>query len=101
MKFPAFLLGFVLVCCLGIAGYIHTRRKRELHLNKQASFLDIKFRVTRDVLGEYEDQLNMSNAEIEKIKKEVDALTKDVSQVKTLVAQKKSDVDNCKGDKVS
>jgi len=80
---------------------IHTRRKRELHLNKQASFLDIKFRVTRDVLGEYEDQLNMSNAEIEKIKKEVDALTKDVSQVKTLVAQKKSDVDNCKGDKVS
>ncbi|XP_056090842.1 uncharacterized protein zgc:174935 [Rhinichthys klamathensis goyatoka] len=98
MKFPALLLGFVLVCCLGIAGYIHNRRKQELHLNKQASFLDIKFRVTRDVLGEYEDQLILSNTEIEKIKTEVDALTKDVSQVKTLVAQKKSDADNCKGD---
>lgn len=101
MKFPALLLGFVLVCCLGIAGYIHNRRKRELHLNKQASFLDIKFRVTGDVLGEYEDQLIQSNTEIEKTKKELDTLTKDVSEVKTLLAQKKSDADTCKGDHVS
>ncbi|CAM4698150.1 hypothetical protein PO909_009043 [Leuciscus waleckii] len=99
MKFPALLLGFVLVCSLGIAGYIHSKRKQELHLNKQASFLDIKFRVTGDVLGEYEDQLIQSNTEIEKTKKELDTLTKDVSKVKTLEAQKKSDADNCKGDK--
>lgn len=70
-------------------------------MNKQASFLDIKFRVTRDVLGEYEDQLIQSNTDVEKIKKELDTLTKDVSQVKTLVDQKKSDAANCKGDKVS
>lgn len=101
MKLPALLLGFVLVCSLGIAGYIHNRRKQELHLNKQASFLDIKFRVTGDVLGEYEDQLIQSNTEIEKTKTELDTLTKDVSTVKTIVAQKKSDADNCKGDKVS
>ncbi|XP_051722382.1 translation initiation factor IF-2 [Ctenopharyngodon idella] len=99
MKFPAMLLGFVLVCSLGIAGYIHTRRKQELQLNKQASFLDIKFRVTRDVLGEYQDQLIQSNAQIENTKKEMDTLTKDLSQVKTVVEQKKSDAAACNGDK--
>lgn len=101
MKFPALLLGFVLVCSLGIAGYIHSRRRQELQLNKQASFLDIKFRVTRDVLGEYQDQLIQSNTQVENTKKEVDTLTKDLSEVKTVIEQKKNDAATCKGDKVS
>ncbi len=100
MKFPALLLGFVLVCSLGIAGYVHTRRKRETQLSKQASFLDIKFRVTRDVLGEYEDQLIQSNTLLGKTKKEVDSLTKDLSVAKTFVEKKKGDIATCKGDKV-
>ncbi|XP_067305255.1 myosin-7 [Pseudorasbora parva] len=99
MKFPALLLGFLLVCSLGIAGYIHSRRKLELHLNKQASFLDIKFRVTRDVLGEYKEQFIQSNTQLEKSTTEVDTLTKDLTQVKSLAAQKTSDFDICKGHK--
>lgn len=101
MKFPALLLGFLLVCSLGIAGYIHTTRKQETHLSKQASFLDIKFRVTRDVLGEYQDQLIQMKTLIEKTKKEVDSLTKDLSIAKTFAEKKKGDIATCKGDKVS
>lgn len=100
MKFPALLLGFVLVCSLGIAGYVHTRRKRETQLSKQASFLDIKFRVTRDVLGEYEEQLIQSNTLLGKTKNEVDSLTKDLSVAKTFVEKKQGDIAACKGDKV-
>lgn len=99
MKFPALLLGFVLVCSMVIAGYIHTRRKQETHLSKQASFIDIKFRVTRDVLGEYQDQLIQSSILLEKTKKEVDSLTKDLSVAKTFAEKKKSDIATCKGDK--
>uniref|UniRef100_A0A671P3G2 Zgc:174935 n=1 Tax=Sinocyclocheilus anshuiensis TaxID=1608454 RepID=A0A671P3G2_9TELE len=98
MKFPALLLAFFLVGSLGIAGYIHSRRKQEMQLSKQASFQDIKFRVTRDVLGEYQDQLTQSNTLLKKTKTEVDTLTKDLSVAKTFVEKKKSDVDACKGD---
>ncbi len=101
MKFPALLLGFVLVCSLGIAGYTQTRRKQETQLSKQASFIDIKFRVTRDVLEEYQDQLIQSNTLLEKTKKEVDSLTKDLSIAKTFVEKKKGDIATCKGDQVS
>ncbi|XP_073704008.1 uncharacterized protein [Garra rufa] len=99
MKFPALLLGFVLVCSLGIAGYIHTRRKQETQLSKQASFLDIKFRVTRDVLAEYQDQLTQSSTLMEKTKKEMDTLAKDLSVAKTFVEKKRGDVATCKGDR--
>uniref|UniRef100_A0A672PQT3 Uncharacterized protein n=1 Tax=Sinocyclocheilus grahami TaxID=75366 RepID=A0A672PQT3_SINGR len=98
MKFPALLLAFFLVCSLGIAGYIHSRRKQEMQLSKQASFQDIKFRVTRDVLGEYQDQLIQSNTLLKKTKTEVDTLTKDLSVAKTFVEKKTSEVDACKGD---
>ncbi|KAI7806870.1 hypothetical protein IRJ41_013440 [Triplophysa rosa] len=98
MKFPALLLGFALVCCVIIAGYIHSKRKQEIHLNKQASFLNIKFRVTRDVLGEYQDQLSQSAVMLEKTKKEVNALTKELSGVKSLVEKKMKEVETCKGD---
>ncbi|KAK2903340.1 hypothetical protein Q8A67_008053 [Cirrhinus molitorella] len=84
---------------LGIAGYIHTRRKQETQLSKQASFLDIKFRVTRDVLGEYQDQMTQSITLMERTKKEVDTLTKDLSVAKTFVEKKKSDVATCRGDR--
>ncbi|XP_059364667.1 uncharacterized protein LOC132103579 [Carassius carassius] len=99
MKFPALLLAFFLVCSLGIAGYIHSRRKPELQISKQASFQDIKFRVTRDVLEEYKDQLIQGNILLNKTKTEVDTLTKDVSVDKTFAEKKKGDVDTCKGDK--
>lgn len=99
MKFPALLLSFLLVCSLGIAGYIYTRRKQVTQLSKQASFLDIKFRVTRDVLGEYQDQLIQSKTLIDKTKKEVDSLTKDLSVAKTFAEKKKGDIATCKGDK--
>lgn len=101
MKFPALLLSFTLVCCVVIAGYIHSKRKQEIHLNKQASFLNIKFRVTRDVLGEYKDQLSQSFVLLEKTKKEVDVISKELTDVKSLVERKKKEVDACKGDKVS
>lgn len=101
MKFPALLLGFSLVCCVLIAGYIHSKRKQEIHLNKQASFLNIKFRVTRDVLGEYQEQMSQTALQLEKTKKEVDTVTKELSDVKSLVEKKKKEVDSCKGDKVS
>ncbi|RXN33371.1 pollen-specific leucine-rich repeat extensin 1 [Labeo rohita] len=84
---------------LGFAGYIHSRRKQETQLSKQASFLDIKFRVTRDVLGEYQDQMVQSNTLMEKTKKELDTLTKDLSVAKTFIDKKKSDVASCKGDR--
>ncbi|XP_051574895.1 translation initiation factor IF-2-like [Myxocyprinus asiaticus] len=99
MKLPFLLLGFALVCSMGITGYIHFRRKQEIHLNKQASFLDIKFRVSRDVLGEYQDQLIQSNSLLDKIKQEVDNLSKELSEAKTLVGKKIAEVDTCKGDK--
>lgn len=100
MKFAVVLLAFFLVCSLCIAGYIHSRRKQEMQLSKQASFQDIKFRVTRDVLEEYQDQLTQSNTLLKNTKTEVDTLTKDLSVAKTFVEKKKGDVDTCKGDKV-
>uniref|UniRef100_A0A8C1TZG2 Zgc:174935 n=1 Tax=Cyprinus carpio TaxID=7962 RepID=A0A8C1TZG2_CYPCA len=99
MKFAVVLLAFFLVCSLCIAGYIHSRRKQEMQLSKQASFQDIKFRVTRDVLEEYQDQLTQSNTLLKNTKTEVDTLTKDLSVAKTFVEKKKGDVDTCKGDK--
>ncbi|XP_055066316.2 uncharacterized protein [Misgurnus anguillicaudatus] len=99
MKFPAVLLGIALVCCLGIAGYIHNKRKHEIHLSKQASFLDIKFRVTRDVLGEYQEQLAQSTSLLEKTKKEVEDVTKELSDAKTLLENKKSELETCDTDK--
>ncbi|XP_051577844.1 uncharacterized protein LOC127454583 isoform X2 [Myxocyprinus asiaticus] len=99
MKVLALLLVFVLVCSLVIAGYIHSTRKKEIYLNKQASFLDIKFRVTRDVLGEYQDQLTQSNSLLKKLKQDVVNLTKELSGTKTLVGKKKTEVETCKGQK--
>ncbi|KAA0702997.1 hypothetical protein E1301_Tti010895 [Triplophysa tibetana] len=99
MKFPALLLGFALVCSVVIAGYIHSKRNQEIHLKKQASFLNIKFRVTRDVLGEYQDQVSQSAVTLEKTKKEVDALAKELSGVKSLSEKKTKEADTCKADK--
>ncbi|XP_051999640.1 uncharacterized protein LOC127655722 isoform X2 [Xyrauchen texanus] len=99
MKLSALLLGFVLVCCLVIAGYIHSTRKQEIYLNKKASFLDIKFRVTRDVLGEYQDQLTQSNSLLKKLEQDVVNLTKEISETKTFAGKKKTEVETCKGQK--
>lgn len=101
MKFPALLLGFMLVSCLAIAGYIHSKRNQEIHLKKQAAFLNIKFRVTRDVLGEYQDQLSQSAVVLGNTKKDLDALTKELSGVKSLSQKKTKEAETCKGDKVS
>ncbi|XP_030640337.1 uncharacterized protein zgc:174935 [Chanos chanos] len=99
MKYPMLLLALVILASLGLAAYIQSRRKLEMQLAKQASFQDIKYRVTRDVLGEYHDQVVRTNSLADKTKAQVEELNAQVAEVQEKADKKKEEMDACNGEK--
>lgn len=100
MKCQGLLLSLLVVGSLGIAGYIHNKRKEELKLAKHASFQNVKHRVTRDVLKEYTTHVVESTSLLDKTKKQIQDLGAEVATAQEAADAKKAEADTCTGDMV-
>lgn len=91
-------MGLLVVCSLGLAGYIHTKRKEELKLAKHASFQNVKNRVTKDVLKEYQNQAVETSNLLDSTKKQLVDLRAEVAEAQMAVNVKKTSANTCAGD---
>ncbi|XP_036440801.1 uncharacterized protein zgc:174935 [Colossoma macropomum] len=98
MRSQALLLTVLVVCSLGLAGYIHHKKKEEVKLAKHASFQNVKHRVTSDVLREYMTHVVESNSLLDKTKKQITDLTAEVKEAQEAADAKRGVVETCTGD---
>ncbi|XP_037393160.1 uncharacterized protein zgc:174935 [Pygocentrus nattereri] len=98
MRSQAFLLTVLVVCSLGLAGYVHHKRKEEVKLVKHASFQNVKHRVTSDVLREYMSHVVESNSLLDKTNKQIVDLTAEVKEAQEASDAKRGLVETCTGD---
>ncbi|KAA8591619.1 neurofilament medium polypeptide [Etheostoma spectabile] len=92
-----FLIPVALVVSVVLFGTIKIRQKEQDKEEKRNKFLDIKLRVTYDVLAEYQDDKTETEAKLEKTQSELKALTVDVNVAQAKVDKAKGEVDVCQG----
>ncbi|KAL7887402.1 hypothetical protein AOLI_G00051230 [Acnodon oligacanthus] len=98
MRGHALLLTVLVVCSLGLAGYVHHKRKEEVRLAKHASFQNVKHRVSSDVLREYMTHVVESNSLLDKTKKQIADLTAEVKEAQEAADGKRGVAETCTGD---
>lgn len=91
-------MALLVVCSLGLAGYIHTKRKEELKLAKHASFQNVKNRVTKDVLKEYQNQAVETSNLLDSTKKQLEGLKAEMAAAQVAADTKKTEAGTCAGD---
>ncbi|KAG7469479.1 hypothetical protein MATL_G00129400 [Megalops atlanticus] len=99
MKLPILVMVASLLTSAVLAVFIFMKKKEMVLASKKSSFLDIKVRVTQDVLGEYQ-------ADVDKLQKQLDDSNGLVTELKTQMgageaeAKKlKTAVEACQGEK--
>uniref|UniRef100_A0A3B1K8L4 Zgc:174935 n=1 Tax=Astyanax mexicanus TaxID=7994 RepID=A0A3B1K8L4_ASTMX len=98
MRCQVLLMALLVVCSLGLAGYIHNKRKEELKLAKHASFQNVKNRVTKDVLKEYQNQAVETSNLLDSTKKQLNDLKAELTAAQVAADTKKAAADTCTGD---
>ncbi|KAI4877321.1 hypothetical protein NFI96_017305 [Prochilodus magdalenae] len=98
MKFQVFLVATLLVCSLGLAGYIHNKKDEEFKLAKHASFQNVKHRVTGDVLKEYMTHVVESSSLLDKTKKQIEDLKVEVTGAQEGADGKRAEAETCTGE---
>ncbi|KAK1795151.1 hypothetical protein P4O66_010336 [Electrophorus voltai] len=98
MKCQALLLTLLMVCSLCVVGYIHNQKKEEAQLSKLISFQNVKHRVTKDVMQEYQTHLIESSSLLDKIKKQIQDLAGEVRGAQDVAEGTKNEVDMCNSD---
>ncbi|XP_036395531.1 histone H1B [Megalops cyprinoides] len=76
MKLPILVMVASLLTSAVLAVFIFMKKKEMILVSKKSSFLDIKVRVTQDVLGEYQ-------ADVDKLQKQLDDSSSLVAELKT------------------
>lgn len=94
------IVPLTIIVSVALLGFMKVRTKEEEEHSKRLRFQEIKLRVTKDVLGEYENELaemldNLVKAQTEQVAKE-----KEVNEIRTKADQTKGKVDVCQGEKV-
>ncbi|KAG9345365.1 hypothetical protein JZ751_009912 [Albula glossodonta] len=101
MKVAALVIATSILTSVSLAVFIYMKKADEVSINKKAAFMDIKVRVTRDVLGEYQSDAEKLQKNLEAGTKEVEALNTALKAAETEAKEKKTELDNCQGNMVN
>ncbi|XP_041708113.2 pollen-specific leucine-rich repeat extensin-like protein 1 [Coregonus clupeaformis] len=99
MKTQGVLVAVSMLTSVALLGLINVRRKEEVKEQKHESFAMIKLRVTRDVLGEYHQEVISAHNLLDKTKAQVDTLGSELPPLQAAEAKKKSELEACQGEK--
>ncbi|KAI1885965.1 hypothetical protein AGOR_G00209180 [Albula goreensis] len=97
MKVAALVIATSILTSVSLAVFIYMKKADEVSINKKAAFMDIKVRVTRDVLGEYQSDAEKLQKNLEAGTKEVEALNTALKAAETEAKEKKTELENCLG----
>ncbi|KAL4646692.1 pollen-specific leucine-rich repeat extensin-like protein 1 [Arapaima gigas] len=98
MKWQGLLVISIILACAGLGLLIFQKREEELILLKNSSFLEIKVRVSTDVLSEYQDDVTTLQADLEVSKKQAEDLKTVAEKAQADYNAKKGQLDTCVGD---
>ena len=79
---------------------MYSKRKDEASIVKKASFMDIKSRVTRDVMGEYQTEADKVQKTVDENNKELQTLNLDIQNGQSEAKAKNNEVAACQKEMV-
>ncbi|XP_071385333.1 small ribosomal subunit protein bS16 isoform X2 [Centroberyx affinis] len=90
-----FLLTLSVLLTVTLLGLVKLRHKEQEREEKRYRFQDIKLRVTRDVVGEYQAEVAAVQNQVDKTTAEVKTLEDEVVKLQTTETQKRGDTEAC------
>ncbi|TSK34833.1 hypothetical protein Baya_4441 [Bagarius yarrelli] len=98
MKFLVVILCLLVALMMGLLGTTNSRKNLEFQLTKSISFENIKKKVSRDVLREFESNIAEANTRLDQTKKELDKLTIEVKTAQETASEKNTVLNTCNSD---
>lgn len=95
-----FLIPVALVVSVALVGVMKIRQKEQEKEEKRNKFIDIKLRVSYDVLGEYQSDKAETETKLEKTQTELKALIEEANMAQAKADKAKGEVDICQGGQV-
>ncbi|TDH11791.1 hypothetical protein EPR50_G00064670 [Perca flavescens] len=92
-----FLIPVALLVSVALVGVIKIRQNEQDKEEKRSKFLEIKLRVTYDVLGEYQSDTAETETKLEKTQTEMKALIEEANMAQAKADKAKGEVDVCQG----
>ncbi|KAG5856466.1 hypothetical protein ANANG_G00008250 [Anguilla anguilla] len=98
MKVSAVIIVISVTISITLAVFMYLKRNEEEKIVKKATFMDIKVRVTHDVLGEYQSEAEKLQKSLDEGTKELEALNLALNTGQTEAKEKNAELQACQND---
>uniref|UniRef100_A0AAY4ADR2 Uncharacterized protein n=1 Tax=Denticeps clupeoides TaxID=299321 RepID=A0AAY4ADR2_9TELE len=97
MRLGDVLMGAMVLVSLGLAAFIHQRKKDDVVLFKQINFQHVKFKVSLDVLADYKDEADKVQRNLEQLRTVVKEKNIKIVSDQVGVDKLKKELEECAG----